>query len=774
MKRISNCIVDEIIEGKYLDAKFELIRKELFKNGPINEEILEMIAYLKIFQMQEFKNYEADIIDLMGLFFKKTKPTSLFGFIMDAYHQGIKEKYNHDYTPLQVSILESINENQIFSFSAPTSTGKSYVFRELIRNAKKDVVIIVPSRALINEYYEKTCEIISENRKTINVLTFVDHINIQHAIRNIFILTPERARELFKNKDWLAIELFLFDEAQLSDEESERGIYFDSIVRRAKKAFPKAKYIFAHPFISNPEAQIKKNKFENECFRAEQYEQRNVGQVFYLYEKETNGFYMFDPIGNLIKSKIDLPFDPIEKVLKNNGSILVYTSKSSIIDKSIYKKFEKYIKICKKIEDRQALSMIEELRIYIGASDNEKDYFESDMLEKLSHGIVSHHGSMPLNARLVLEHFTQQGFCRICFATSTLEQGINMPFDVVFIDRLESSKPLSVKNLIGRAGRSTEQPIFDYGTVIINKSAKGRFEKVIKEKIKLKDKSMLEQKEDEKDEKYKEFKEAILDGSFSDEYNLTEKDLKRIQSNNSIPIIKTLLDCFFTDNDFNDNHTKQKETIKCFKKLYEIYLGRALTDGEERVLINALYIMLAKIKERTFSNICRVRYSYISCVKERRNLDKEQKKDEIRKIKVKNLLRYTEIPNTKNFYSPLFSKETLAVDADYDLIVFDTYDYLDKLIGNKLVDVFYAFFEKYYKTVNDERAKKMSMLVKYGTFNEKQIWILRYGFSFEDISWISSCIDKINENEIVFNSNILSLTKDKMDKIAPFNNWKRE
>ena len=42
------------------------------------------------------------------------------------------------------------------------------------------------------------------------------------------------------------------------------------------------------------------------------------------------------------------------------------------------------------------------------------------MLEKLSYGIVTHHGSMPLTARLILEHFTQRGFCRICFATSTL------------------------------------------------------------------------------------------------------------------------------------------------------------------------------------------------------------------------------------------------------------------------------------------------------------------------------------------------------------------
>ena len=42
-----------------------------------------------------------------------------------------------------------------FSFSAPTSTGKSFVFRNLIKTADYDVAVIVPSRALINEYFDR-------------------------------------------------------------------------------------------------------------------------------------------------------------------------------------------------------------------------------------------------------------------------------------------------------------------------------------------------------------------------------------------------------------------------------------------------------------------------------------------------------------------------------------------------------------------------------------------------------------------------------------------
>lgn len=72
-------------------------------------------------------------------------------------------------------------------------------------------------------------------------------------------------------------------------------------------------------------------------------------------------------------------------------------------------------------------------------------------------------------------------------------------------------------------------------------------------------------------------------------------------------------------------------------------------------------------------------------------------------------------------------------DVDYDRIVFDTYDYLDKIIGFKLSDIFFAAFNEYFEKTNDIRAKRMAQLVKYGTEDNKEIWMLRYGFTFEDM-----------------------------------------
>lgn len=538
-------IIKKIRDGVDLDEIMSYARNSLYKDGPTDTIVLEILSYIKMFHPDYFKDYENDIVATMGLYFKNPVPESLEGLIFDLYNQHIQEKWGATYTPVQANILQQIQIKKCFSFSAPTSTGKSFVFRHIITSSTKDIAVVVPSRALINEYYDRVSELV--NTKEVNVLSFVDQINTKHAKRNVFILTPERARELFKNKQWIDLEYILLDEAQLSDEDSTRGLYFDSIVRRALIAFPNAKFVFAHPFISNPGAQLKKNLIDfDENAGAMQYQQKNVGQIFYVHDG-ADYFHLGTNKEILGKTKLKANFDPIERILNDGGSVLIYVPKSHILNKSVYRKFAKYISMCPKIQDHDALKMIEDLRKYLGASKGNSNFYSSDMISKLEHGVVTHHGSMPLSARLILEHFTQKGFCRICLATSTLEQGINMPFDAVYIDRFEGSRSLSVKNLIGRAGRSTPQNKFDIGSVVIHDSAKTAFRKVIVKEEPISEVSHLDKKDENIDEKYEEFKKAIKEGTFNDEYNLTEADLEKLKTDQITTCIPELLDMMFDD-----------------------------------------------------------------------------------------------------------------------------------------------------------------------------------------------------------------------------------
>lgn len=80
----------------------------------------------------------------------------------------------------------------------------------------------------------------------------------------------------------------------------------------------------------------------------------------------------------------------------------------------------------------------------MGTSGEKRKYGYSQMSYLLRRGIILHHGSLPLKARMIIEELTRLGFCNLCFSTSTLVQGINMPFDIVLLDRFEN-KPLEIK-----------------------------------------------------------------------------------------------------------------------------------------------------------------------------------------------------------------------------------------------------------------------------------------------------------------------------------------
>ena len=710
-------------ELKQIGSAEEYLNKTLsniYINGPIASTDFEVLSYISIFHPELIEKYIDDINLYLGLFYKKfDNPNSLQGCVQKMFLDCIKSHYGKTYTPVQSSILTNSEDKKIFSFSAPTSTGKSHVLFSIIQKSEHDVVVVVPSRALINEYYLRLCDEIQD--KSVNILTYVDKINTIRCRRNIFILTPERCKDLFRLKEQFTIDIILFDEAQLTDEKGKRGLYFDAIVRRCNRELPNTKIIFAHPFVVNPEVQITKNLLSQEQSNSEVYNQRCVGQIF-VCQKDDGSFNFFGSDTNLFSNKqLTCGFDPIENCIKNKGSVLFYVSKNSILTNGYLNAFSKYISLCPEIENPESLELIEELREFTGGVTVAYMNYYSQMLALLKRGIVIHHGSLPLKARMLVEKYTKKHFCRICFATSTLEQGINMPFDIVYIDRLESSNELAVKNLIGRAGRSSIERKIDFGTVIIASSKVPKLRKLLNRNVTLKSESQLDNNE-VLDDDYNDFKNAILNNTFSDEYNLTQNQIEKLSNNALDEILKSILDKIFDNIEEDDSITLSNEdkyiVINSFHQFYSNYLGRILQAGEKSILSTAFNIMIWRIQGRTFSNICHFRYAYVSCELERSRLDKLGKSTD--GIMAKFTQKYEEIPNNNllNCIS-LFPKGLKAKNVDYDIITYDTYDYLDKLIGLYLSDIFYAAFIKYNERCIDERAIKMANLIKYGTYNSK-------------------------------------------------------
>ena len=95
-------------------------------------------------------------------------------------------------------------------------------------------------------------------------------------------------------------------------------------------------------------------------------------------------------------------------------------------------------------------------------------------------------------------------------------------------------------------------------------------------------------------------------------------------------------------------------------------------------------------------------------------------------------------------------------------------DYLDKVIGNSISDPICAVLQLYYNHTQDERSITMMNLIRYGTSDETEIWLLKYGFSMDDMEWLVPCIESINEECIVFNSKIDNLNDTQKESISRY------
>ena len=362
------------------------IYRNIHLNGAISLCELETLSILKYLNNDSFRRYEPHFMYAMGLFYKTNEPQSFIDLAYGIYAETIKQACGVDFTPVQADIFRLIRDRQNFSFSAPTSTGKSFLFRTVLQEVDGDVVVIVPSRALLAEYLIRIREYAPKDTL---VLPFIELVNTKKTNKRIFVVTPERSGELFKLIDSLNVKLILFDEAQLSDE-GIRGMRFDSFVRRVNIKLPSATKVFAHPFVFNPEAQLQKHGISIEG-NYMSYKQNNVGKIFISHD---NGiFKFFSPYDDDTNNEISCASNPIIDILHNRGTCLIYISKASILDHSFIDHYKEYIDLCPPLRNDEAIELIDELEEYLGVGVDRV----SLTVQMLKLGVVLHHGSMPLN-----------------------------------------------------------------------------------------------------------------------------------------------------------------------------------------------------------------------------------------------------------------------------------------------------------------------------------------------------------------------------------------
>lgn len=404
----------------------------------------------------------------------------------------------------------------------------------------------------------------------------------------------------------------------------------------------------------------------------------------------------------------------------------------------------------------------------------------------MKRGIVLHHGSVPLKGRLIIEKFIKSGYARVCFTTSTLLRGINMPFDVVYIDNFRNMTALDFKNLIGRAGRTSEDSHLNMGYICCSKDNINKIIDRINESCKLQDVNNLDAPIENIADDEKDIVEAIQKNEFIDELNIPKVQLERLKKNNDInKVISGLIELLIPqgypisgEEYVNLPQQKRNEIKDNFATVYVSSLRNPeLTPQEKSVLSTSLHILLWRIQGKSFKETVQLRYNYITRKKEQKQIEKDYELKKIsyeeRNAKIKGLtILYSQIaftlPNKSMGRASLFSQNTAIDQCDYDRLIYDTYDYLDKVISLSITDPIVAALEIYYQNTKDLRARALQNYLKYGTNSQLDIMLLRYGFDFEDFDWLMPCIDSISEDSIEFNNHIKALTEEQYKQIERY------
>lgn len=496
----------EVLKNKYFYELFsrleELAAKKLFGINGINDalnhtEYADLLRFADILSHSseaEARNKAYKIITLMvdssiintsfrsyaeailaklgnfpGLNYLQTKyggetPLPLEREVERQYKIATQKTADNEFilTDAQYSIVKNIDKHDYYSFSGPTSIGKTFIIRNYIYKLTKEAalenscaIILVPTRALIGQLADEIRRQIKDS--DVNVATFP---SISKYIRSrynshIFVFTPERLLSYVSSEDAINIKYLFVDEAQkvVAIDDSRSSLYYHSIYESVRKFA--TKIIFASPNIPNPEIFL--GIFEKDRQGVFATSEQTVSQNRYfvdLIENELSYFSEFGDKESLDISNTLLPrssYALVEKIGKNDNNIIYCNTPTETVERAL-KFAQQRVEIS---DDKELENLISFIGQYV-----HRDYY---LIECLKKGVAFHHGRMPQRIRKEIENIfaKRDSALKFMFCTSTLLEGVNLPAKNIFVvnDSHGSHhfKKIDFENLIGRAGRLTKE-----------------------------------------------------------------------------------------------------------------------------------------------------------------------------------------------------------------------------------------------------------------------------------------------------------------------------
>ncbi len=374
--------------------------------------------------------------------------------------QAVPDTEDLIFTDSQFELYTKISNSKHFSFSGPTSMGKSFIIKSFIRKVignkpPENIVIMVPTRALINQFsidLNKELKVVLEHYNYIVATNSnVSELPSETQQRYIFVLTPERLLSYLSQKNNPSFAYLFVDEAhKLAAEKDIRAVTAYSAISKSLKQNKNLNLYFASPNVSNPEVFLKLfKKDENLNYKTiETPVSQNLFFVDMTQNKATHyleaEYYQFD--SDIVKNAKSI-FDVLSLLGENTNNIVYCSSRFEAIDKA--EKMFSYLNRQEATKSKNIKKVIQQIKGYI-----HKDYYLADFLNK---GVAYHFGNLPQIIRNKVEALFKEREIAYVFCTSTLLEGVNMPAKNVFILNNKNGRndfePIDFWNLAGRAGR---------------------------------------------------------------------------------------------------------------------------------------------------------------------------------------------------------------------------------------------------------------------------------------------------------------------------------
>ena len=388
------------------------------------------------------------------------KPGNTFEDAYEEYKKSILKipsQPNGYFFKSQRAVFDSLKKER-FSYSGPTSIGKSFVMRvfikEQITNGSQDnFAVVVPTKALINEVSSKIITDLKDllAEKDYRVVTAGGAISLQQKHNFLLVLTPERLLYLLLENPDFKLDYLFIDEAHKISSKDSRSPFYYKIVDLLSKRENKPHFIFSSPNIPNPDVYLcLTNTNGNDISEKMTTSYSPVSQMKYIIDLVQGEVKLHNDYSkkfiDIAKLKKGVTLTQIIKIAGKRSQNIVYCSATS---KAIEYALDYASSLNVQDDNTELLAISREIKGQIHA-----DYYLADLLTK---GIAYHIGYLPADIRLRIEDLFRCGAIKTIFCTSTLIEGVNLPADNLFItsykNGLSHMTPVEFRNLVGRVGR---------------------------------------------------------------------------------------------------------------------------------------------------------------------------------------------------------------------------------------------------------------------------------------------------------------------------------